>query len=292
MMTPLGGAMNLITVSHIEELISSEFIYTDWVVQMLPFGIAVTVISLLFLVCTKREQKTLEGTKEYFLDMYKNLPPISRVEIISLTAFILAALLSFTRQLYQDLLPDLKPGYIFLICGTLMFFLKDDKGENVVTWEIAEKNLMWGLFFLFAGGTALGVLVNGSGAAQVLADSISKVNISSEFWLILIIVTVNVVLSDVINNTSCAAVTVPIVIGIAKGFNLPVIPYIWIATASYNISFTLPTSIRAIPIGYGLDPKYMFKKGLLNSLVTILVVTVIGWFCIKFWSGFGVLTIN
>ena len=99
------------------------------------------------------------------------------------------------------------------------------------------------------------------------------------------------VLSDIINNTACAAVTIPIVIGIAQGLGLPVIPYLWIATVSYNLSFSLPTSIRAIPIGYGLDPGFMFKKGLVLTAVMIVAVTLIGWLCIRFWPAFGVLTI-
>lgn len=292
LMTPLGGAMNLVTVAYIEELTGTEFIYTDWVIQLLPMSIAITVVTLLVLLLTKCEQRTLEGSREYFREMHQAMPPIRREEVLSLAAFIAAAVLTFARELYKQWLPDLKPGYIFLFFGMLMFFLKDGKKKNVVTWEYAEKNLMWGLFFLFAGGTALGALVNGSGAAEVFAELISRIQLDSELVLIFIIVTANVILSDVINNTACAAVTIPIVIGIAQGLDLPVIPYLWIATASYNISYTLPTSIRAIPIGHGLEPKYMFKKGLVNSALVIIAVTLVGWLCIRFWPGFGVLTLN
>lgn len=290
LMTPLGGAMNLVTVSYIEGLTGTEFMYMDWVIQLAPFSILVTVVTLVVLLLTKCEQKTLEGSKEYFRDMYKAMPPISRAEVLSLLAFLVATVLTFARELYADFLPELKPGYIFLIFGLLMFFVKDEKKEAVITWDYVEKNLMWGLFFLFAGGTALGTLVNGSGAAQVFADLIAGMNMNSEFVLILIIVAVNVVLSDIINNTACAAVTIPIVIGIAEGLNLPVIPYVWIATVSYNISYTLPTSIRSIPIGYGLEPKYMFRKGVVNSILVIVSVSVMGWLCIKYWPTFGVLS--
>ncbi len=290
MLTPLGGAMNLVTISYIGELTGAEFLYTDWVVQLFPFGLVVTLLTLLVLLLSKFEQKTLEGSKEYFRHMYKSMPPISRAEKLSLAAFILASILAFTRQLYQAYLPDLRPGYVFLTLGLLMFFIKDEKNEAIITWEKAEKNMMWGLFFLFAGGTALGAIVNGSGAAQMFADLVSKINIQNEFLLILMIVTFNVVLSDIINNTACAAVTIPIIIGIAQGLDLPVIPYVWIATASYNLSYTLPTSIRAIPIGYGLNPKYMFKKGILNSVLAILGVSIVGWVCVKYWPAFGVLS--
>lgn len=290
MITPLGGSMNLITVSYIEKLIGTEFLYTDWVVQLLPFGIVVTVLTLGYLLLMKTDKKTFEGSKDYFTDLFNSFPKLSKAGKISLIVFIAATVLAFTRQLYQAYIPSLKPGYIFLIGGMTMFFLKDDDRKPVVTWEYAEKHMMWGLFFLFAGGNAMGAIVNGSGAAAAFAELIAGINLNNTFPLILIIVVMNVVLSDVINNTACAAVTVPIIIGVAQGLNLPVIPYLWVATVSYNISFTLPTSIRAIPIGYGLDPKYMFWRGLFLSVVVILVTALIGWLFIEFWPGFGVLS--
>lgn len=291
MLTPLGGAMNLITVSYIENFTGAELIYTDWVIKLLPFGIAITIVTAIFLLLTRCDKKTLDGSKDYFKEMCRSFPKLSNAGKISLAVFIAAAVLAFTRELYKGVFPGLKPGFVFLTGGLLMFFLRDDEGELVITWEKAEKNLMWGLFFLFAGGTALGALVNGSGAVTAFAELISNMRMESELVLIFIIVAVNVVLSDIINNTACAAVTIPIVIGIAQGLGLPVIPYLWIATVSYNLSFSLPTSIRAIPIGYGLDPGFMFKRGIALTAIMIVTVTVIGWLCVRFWPAFGVLTI-
>lgn len=290
MMTPLGGAMNLITVSYIERYTGREFIYTDWVIKMLPFAAAITLVTAVFLMLIKADKKTLDGSKAYFKELCRSFPRLSCAGRISLGVFAAAAALAFTRQLYQEAFPGLKPGFVFLIGGLLMFFIKDEKGEPVITWEKAEKNLMWGLFFLFAGGTALGALVNGCGAAEIFAELVSKVHMESEFVLILIIVTLNVALSDIINNTACAAVTIPIVIGVAQGLELPVIPYLWIATVSYNLSFSLPTSIRAIPIGYGLNPGMMFKKGAALTVLMILTVSAIGWLCVRYWPAFGVLS--
>lgn len=61
MLTPLGGSMNLITVSYIEELTNSEFIYTDWVVQLFPFGLVVTIITLLFLFSLRRGRRRYQA---------------------------------------------------------------------------------------------------------------------------------------------------------------------------------------------------------------------------------------
>ena len=261
LMTPLGGAMNLVTVAYIEELTGTEFIYTDWVIQLLPMSIAITVVTLLVLLLTKCEQRTLEGSREYFREMHQAMPPIRREEVLSLAAFIAAAVLTFARELYKQWLPDLKPGYIFLFFGMLMFFLKDGKKKNVVTWEYAGEKPHVGALFLFAGGTALGALVNGSGAAEVFAELISRMQLDSELVLHLHHRDGQTSsLSDVINNTACAGRDHTHRDRHSPGLDLPVIPYLWIATASYNISYTLPTSIRAIPIGHGLEPKYMFKR--------------------------------
>ncbi|MEA5151108.1 MAG: SLC13 family permease [Oscillospiraceae bacterium] len=290
MFTPLGGAMNLVTISYIEELIGGEFIYSDWVVRMLPFGLLVTLVSLVFLLRFKTDKKSLNGSKDYFQSICRSFGKLSGAGKASLSLFIIATALSFTRQLYQNWLPGLKPGYIFMICGGLVFLLKDENGKSVVSWKTAEQNMMWGLFFLFAGGTALGALVNGSGAAEVIAELFAKIIFSNTFLLVFIIVSLNVVLSDIVNNTACAAVMIPIIISVVKGLGLPVMPYLWVATVSYNLSFTLPTSIRAIPIGYGLEPAYMFRRGLAVSVAMILAVSVLGWLCIEYWPAFATLT--
>jgi hypothetical protein len=164
MLTPTAGAMNLVTVVTMEALtarsLSTRLDRTDGALRRRGHrghhgGSA----------AGQMRGKTLSGTKKYFRELYASLPRISRAEVLSLTAFLIAAGLAFTRQFYQSFLPDLKPGFIFLICGMTMFLLKDEKGEPVVTWEMAEKNLMWGLFFLFAGGTALGALAGAAGLA-------------------------------------------------------------------------------------------------------------------------------
>ena len=289
MLTPLGGAMNLVTVSYIEGFTGTEFLYSDWVVRMLPFTLLATAVTALFLVGGDCGKKHFDCSREHFRELCRSFPKLDRAGKASMVIFFAAAILAFTRGLYQQLLPALKPGYIFLIGGLLMFFLKDEHGEAVVTWEKAEKNLMWGLFFLFSGGTALGALVNGSGAADTLAEIISGINFHSEFTLIIAIVTLNVILSDVVNNTACAAVTIPIVISIAQGLGLPVIPYLWIATVSYNLSFTLPTSIRSIPVGYGLDTRFMFRKGVAVTGCMILLVSVMGWLFVRYWPAFTAL---
>lgn len=65
------------------------------------------------------------------------------------------------------------------------------------------------------------------------------------------------------------------------------IPWIYIATIGVNISYSLPTSIRAIPVGYGLEPKYMFKEGWKLSIIVILLMSIISYLLLRFWPAFS-----
>ena len=104
----------------------------------------------------------------------------------------------------------------------------------------------------------------------------------------MIIVTLTLILSDITSNTATAAVSIPIVIGIIQGIGGNPIPYVYIASIGVNLSYMLPTSIRAIPVGYGLEPRYMFKKGLPISIMVIILMSIMGYLMLKFWPAFSV----
>lgn len=95
------------------------------------------------------------------------------------------------------------------------------------------------------------------------------------------------ILSDITSNTATAAVTMPIVISIIQGVGLNPIPYIYVATIGTNLSYMFPTSIRAIPIGYGLEPRYMLKEGWKLTLIVWGLMTLLSNLFLKYWPAFS-----
>ncbi|MBQ8503962.1 MAG: anion permease [Clostridia bacterium] len=286
--TPLGGAMNLVTVDYIEQLTGEEYMYTSWVIRFFPIFLILVVSNILYLVlrhCKKGER--LAGSKEYFANVYKEFPKMKREEKWSLALFATATILSFTRQLYQSFLPGLKPAYVFIICAVLSFFIKKEDGERLMKWKVTQGKIIWDLIYIFAGGMAAGTLINNSGAAEVIGSLVSAADLSGGFLTVLIIVTFTIILSDVTSNTATAAVAIPIVISIISGMGKNPIPYIYIASIGVNLSYTLPTSIRAIPVGYGLKPKYMFKEGLLLTLIVIILMSVASYLMLTYWPAYS-----
>ncbi|WP_252969527.1 hypothetical protein [Eubacterium ventriosum] len=104
---------------------------------------------------------------------------------------------------------------------------------------------------------------------------------------VFVIVTVTLLMSDVTSNTATAAVAIPIVISIVKGMGLNPIPYVYVASVGVNLSYMLPTSIRAIPVGYGLQPKYMLKEGWKMTVFIIVSMTIVCTLLLKFWPAFS-----
>lgn len=285
--SPLGGAMNLVTVDYIQKLTDKEYMYSSWIVRFLPIMVILCVINIVFILRDVDKNDMLGGSREYFVAQYKELSHFSYEEKTALILFVVATVLAFTRQLYQSYLPGLKPAYVFIICAIISFILTNKKGERIMVWKSVQGKIIWELMYIFAGGLAAGTLINKSGAAEVIGDYISRFDMKGGFVTILVILTATLIMSDVTSNTATAAVAMPLVISITQGSGLDPIPYIYVASIGVNLSYMLPTSIRAIPVGYGLSPKYMFKEGWKISLIIIALMSIVCALLLKYWPAFS-----
>ncbi len=285
--SPLGGAMNLVTVDYLQQLTGKEYMYASWVVRFAPIMIVLLIINIIFMLRDVKKGESLGGSKEYFKNEYKKFPPITIEEKISLGLFVVATVMAFTRQFYQSLLPGLKPAYVFIICAILSFLITRADGERLMLWKSVQTKIIWEMIYIFAGGLAVGTLMNESGAADRIGELVSKMGLTGGIATVFVIITVTLLMSDVTSNTATAAVAIPIVISIIKGIGLNPIPYVYIASVGVNLSYMLPTSIRAIPVGYGLQPKYMLREGWKITVVIIAIMTIVCSLLLKFWPAFS-----
>ena len=275
--TPLGGAMNITAISFIEEFTGSEFMYVDWIKVMLPYTVIVTVIVLIAMILKPMKVTSLEGTKEYFQKEYKALGPMKKDEKISLVLFVTAMLGSFVRPLYADLLPGLVPAYLFLILGCVNFVIVGMNKEMLLDWDEAQKEVMWGMLLLFAGGLALGQILTGSGANDAIAGVISKMPLTGGLVTIAIFAVFASLISEMTNSTVSAAVSIPIVIGVTSKLGLNPLPYIFTVCMAMNYESLLPVSVRAISVGYGLDPDKLLKSAAPLTLLRLIIAIAVGY---------------
>lgn len=272
--TPLGGAMNLVVIDYIQQLTGQEFLYMDWVYTFFPIMLVLVVSNILFLIRDIDKGSVLGGSREYVLRKLNSLGKMSHAEAACLVLFAAAVLLSFTRQLYQNVLPGLRPAYSFVICAVFSFLIPNVAGGRLMDWKGTQGKIVWELIYIFAGGLAAGTLVNGSGAARDIGQAVSGVGLEGGIATIFAAVALPLLLSDMTSNTAAAAVAVPVVISIIQGIGKDPVPYIYASSVGVNLSYMLPTSIRAIPVGYGLSPQYMFREGWKLSVMALVLMTI------------------
>ena len=288
--TPLGGAPNLLTVEYIQEMVTGEeFLFATWVTRFLPLSLAVMIVTFIYVrFAFKPEIAEVEGTREFFLSELKSLGSMSIQEKWGFFLFVSAAFLAFSRPLYASLIPSLTPAYAFLCCAIICFLVRT-QGENLMTWEYAQGKMMWGLFYLFAGGTALGRVLTETGTAGHIAEVLLPYASEGGGVAVLVFAGLTLFMTQITNNTAAIAITVPITISTFESLGLNPLPFIYIVTTVGNCGFMLPTSAGgpAVAAGYGINLKTMAIKGFWACLFALIAVVVVGYLLSVYWPAFS-----
>ena len=148
---------------------------------------------------------------------------------------------------------------------------------------------MWGLFYLFAGGTALGRILSETGTAAYIADMLLPYASNGGFVAVLVFAALTLFMTQITSNTAAIAITVPITISTFDSLGLNPLPFVYSVAAIGNCGFMLPTSAGgpAVAASYGINLKTMAVKGFWGCLIALVVVVVIGYLLASFWPAFS-----
>jgi sodium-dependent dicarboxylate transporter 2/3/5 len=289
--TPLGGAPNLLMIKLLQQtVISHEYLFMTWVTRLLPLTIAIGIVSFLYMkFAFTPEVERVEGTREYFATELRSLGALSTPEKWGLFFFVAATVLAFTRQFYAALLPGFNPAFAFLTFAVLCFVIRHN-GEPLLRWDYAQRHMVWGLFYLFAGGAALGEILSQTGAAKFVADALVPYAAAGSFRAVLVLSLMTMVITQITSNTAAIAIMVPITISTAQSIGVSAVPLVYIVAVAGNCGLMLPSSAGgpAVAAGYGVNLKTMFAKGLWLVVLLAIVIVVIGYLLATYWAGFGI----
>ncbi len=289
-LTPLGGAPNLLVMKLVQDQVTRhEFLFVTWLARNAPLTIAIVLAVFVYIrFALKAEIDETPGTRSYFKQELKKLGPITAQEKWGLGVFLLATALAFTRQFYVSTFPALTPSFTFLAFAICCFVVRPG-GRQLITWEYAQGQLVWGLFYVFAGGTALGAIIDKTGTAKYLADIILPYASRGGFAAILIFTALTIALAQIISNLATVAIIGPVAIGLFKNLGMNPIPYVYIIAAASHCGFMLPSSAgsSAIAAGYGVNLRTMFVKGFWAAAIMFLIIAVGAYLLMEFWPGFG-----
>jgi sodium-dependent dicarboxylate transporter 2/3/5 len=146
---------------------------------------------------------------------------------------------------------------------------------------------MWGMMFLFASGMALGRMLIETGAVKQLTALIASSGPSGGLGTVALFAAFGCFLTELSSNTAAASIALPVVISITQAIALNPVPYMLLTVVAVNCAYVLPVSTRAIPVSYGLDAGLQIRKGLRLTILNVLLVTALGWFCINYVPFFS-----
>ena len=173
---------------------------------------------------------------------------------------------------------SLHVGVVGILAATVLFVVRDEKGERVLPWSVAA-TADWGIIMLFGGGISLGTAMKDTGLAAKLGSGFVDFTGITSLWEVTAIFTMfTVFFTEVCSNTASANVLVPLVIGVCRRLQVsPVPPCLGVSLAA-SCAFMMPISTgpNAIAFSTGVVPfRMMLKTGFFLNVAACLVLVLL-----------------
>ena len=283
--TPLGGSMNLVGTDWFEKVTGNEFSYGNWVLHVLPIMIPFIIVFLLIRIAGIPKGLKLEGSKDFYKEEFAKLGKMRRDEWISMSLFLAPTILSFARPLYQAYLPAAANAFMFIIFALISFCINKSDGTPLITWPSMQSKMSWSMIWVLGCGLAVGSCMIESGVTVRLAEMLQVFNFDGGFTTIFAFTLLAILLAEFCNNVTAAAVILPIIVSVCDQIGVSPIPYMYFIIPAYNTAFMMPTSIRAMPLAYGVTPASIIKNGAVQTLASLIVIPVMGYLLLTLFPG-------
>lgn len=288
MMTPVGAAPNLITLGLLESMSGVRLNFITWMLLCVPVALVMMAVLL--------------GVSRWLFAFEIHHADQAPAHVISvptrwtagqrncLLVFLTAVVLWISPGLLSLMAPEssltqwaesrLDEGVVAILAACLLFVLPVNWSEKrfTMSWKEAG-DIDWGTILMFGGGLALGRLMLDTGLAAAIGKGLVQISGAETLWAVTAIAAVVAILmTELISNTACISMLVPVVIGICQAGQLnPVAPAMAVCLGG-SLSFVLPISTppNAIVYGTGLIPlREMVRVGILLDIIGFAVIMIV-----------------
>ncbi len=271
MATIMGAASNAVASGFLAQL--GPWSFLDWMKYGLPTFLLIFPLTwwlLSRMIPIKLTRLDIEPAREEV----QKLGPMSRAEHEILLTMLVAAFFWVTGASIEPALklpPTLLSAAVVAVMTVAYLAVR-----NIITWEDV-KGVSWGIFLTIGAGLSLGEALTRTGATEWFADLIIPLLGGLPFLAILMsLVFISAILTNVMNNTTIAAVFVPILISLAQTEpNLDAVQLVLPVTLATTFGYSLPSASgrMALIAASGLvERSQMLRYGLIVTLVSSLVL--------------------
>lgn len=153
--------------------------------------------------------------------------------------------------------------------------------RNIINWDDV-KGVSWGVYLIIGAGLTLGETLSRTGVTEWLAVLLEPFIGNLPFLAVLaIIVFISALLTNVLNNTTIAAVFTPILISIALSTGQDPVKYVLPAVLATTFGYSLPSSSgrMAIVAATGIvSRKEMMRYGLILTIPSSILLILLFYF--------------
>ncbi|MBI3832109.1 MAG: SLC13 family permease [Planctomycetes bacterium] len=322
--TKIGTGTNGIFINNAHQMLHLEIDFVTWLKVGIPLVVITLPLVWLYLtrVAVKLPSGHIGAGKEVIQAERARLGPMTRGEVVALTAFVLAALLWIFRKPIEVWKDVSIPGWWELVTWTwadvvplnslpeaMRKMLKSDCGDGMVAlvvglglllipvslrpWRPAltprrAAGIGWGLLVLLGGGFAMAYGIQSSGLSDRIAAQMKDVGQLHPFVALLIVCGVTTAITEVASNTATASILVPILA--AGGAHLGLHPATLMFASTLSASFGLmlpagtPPNAIVYASGYLTVPR-MVLSGFAVDFCSVFLVATLCYYLVPWALG-------
>lgn len=290
--TLVGTPTNLVFIDYARENYTTELSFARWFAYGFPMAIILLIVCWLHLVhnAFKLGSGRIPGSKKIISEQLTALGKIKSEERWILLVFACVAVAWIGRKyLISPWLPAVDDTVIALTGALILFLIpsKSTPGESVMDWKTALK-LPWGVLWLFGGAFALADAFGASGLNGWIGLQLNSLTDIPFFWLLLIIVSLVIFVTELAQNMATCTLMLPILGGLAPEIGTHPYSLMVPMCVAASCAFMLPvaTAPNAIVIGSGhISIRDMARAGFLLNILSIIVVVAFSYYLLPYLWG-------
>ncbi|MEN7344230.1 MAG: DASS family sodium-coupled anion symporter [Pseudomonadota bacterium] len=284
--TLIGTPPNALLVAYLAERENIDISFARWMLVGVPVTIALLPVAW-WLLTRRLFPVTINPGAAVMAHLDKMRDAQGPMTIAERRVAILFALLVAGWMLRRPLqawfgLDGLNDTAIAIAAAVALFLIPsgDNEQQQLMVWS-ETRRLPWGVLILFGGGLSLAAVVNSSGLAEWLGQSLAPLSLLGIGVLVLAAVTMTIFLTEFTSNMATTATLLPVMGAIAFQADLAPLLLTVPVTIAASCAFMLPvaTAPNAIVFSTGMiGIGQMVRAGVFLNLLAIVLIWVIGLF--------------
>jgi len=267
--TLLGAARGAVALGFFKEIVNQEVTFFQLTYYMFPIGWGMTFLLWgFFMVFFRPEQKTIPGLRERAGQLYSELGPLTREEILAMVIIFGAILVMSMRSFIPALKPVDKTAIILV--STVLFYV-----FRVLSLDDLEQ-IPWNIILLFAGAMSIGFCLWDTGAAKWLAVKwLALFQESGWFIFVMSIAFFVMIMTNFIMNVAAIAISLPVALVIAPYLGVAPEVILFASLVVAGMPFLLLVGAAPNAIAYGskqFTSGEFFGSGVPASVLLMLLV--------------------